>query len=96
MAKGIRIILIIALLTMILPVLSLAGETDLAKTGQTTCYYSDGGVIEDCTGTGQDGEIRAGIQWPAPRFKDNQDGTVTDHLTGLVWLKDASCSGDKT
>ena len=25
-------------------------------------------------------------------FTDNGDGTVTDNLTGLVWLKDASCS----
>lgn len=25
------------------------------------------------------------------RFTDNQDGTITDHLTGLVWLKNAGC-----
>lgn len=28
-----------------------------------------------------------------PRFKDNKDGTVTDTLTELVWLKDADCYG---
>ena len=26
-----------------------------------------------------------------PRFTDNGDGTVTDNLTGLIWLKDANC-----
>ncbi len=30
---------------------------------------------------------------PDPRFTDNRDGTVTDHRTGLVWLRDASCAG---
>lgn len=26
-----------------------------------------------------------------PRFRDNGDGTITDTMTGLMWLKDASC-----
>ena len=30
-----------------------------------------------------------GVAWPAQRFADNGDGTVTDHLTGLVWMKNA-------
>ena len=38
-----------------------------------------------------DGLLRAGIEWPAPRFTDNGDGTVTDSLTGLMWLKDGGC-----
>jgi len=28
-----------------------------------------------------------------PRFTDNRNGSVTDELTGLVWLKDAGCLG---
>ena len=36
-----------------------------------------------------------GIAWPAPRFTDNEDGTVTDNLTGLIWLKDATCLGEE-
>ena len=35
----------------------------------------------------------AGVQWPDPRFTDNSDGTVTDNLTGLIWLKNADCFG---
>ena len=30
------------------------------------------------------------------RFKDNGDGTVTDNLTGLIWLKNANCFGERT
>jgi len=71
------------------------------RTGQTLCYnsldtsddpdltYAD--TIIDCADTGQDGEIQAGVHWPTPRFNDNPDGTVTDNLTGLMWLKDANC-----
>ena len=29
------------------------------------------------------------------RFTDNGDGTVTDNLTGLIWLKDANCFGTR-
>ncbi len=72
--------------------LSLAETVDLPKTGQTTCY-DDNGYIIPCAGTGQDGDIQAGIAWPEPRFIDNGDGTVTDSLTGLMWLKDAGCLG---
>lgn len=29
--------------------------------------------------------------WPKPRFTDNGDGTVTDHLTGFMWMRDIGC-----
>ena len=29
-------------------------------------------------------------------FTDNGDGTVTDNLTGLIWLKNAACFGPRT
>ena len=50
------------------------------KTGQTTSYA-----------TGDDGGLEEGVAWPDPRFTDKEDGTVTDNLTGLIWLKDANC-----
>lgn len=61
------------------------------KTGMTTCYDSNGNAIS-CTGTGQDGEYQKGITWPNPRYTDNGDGTVTDNLTQLIWLKDMACN----
>ena len=67
------------------------------KTGQTKCYAlneSLGYIVEvSCAGTGQDGELQKGITWPAPRFTDNKNGTVTDNLTRLVWLQNANCLG---
>lgn len=57
------------------------------------CYVT-GGTLTDCVGTGQDAEVQAGISWPTPRFTDHGDGTVTDELTGLMWLKDRECLAD--
>lgn len=74
-----------------LPFLLQAAAIQLPLTGQTACYDSNGVVIA-CAGTGQDGDRRAGAAWPSPRFTDNKDGTVSDHLTGLIWLKDANCT----
>lgn len=53
---------------------------NISKTGQIISYYP-----------GDDGELRKGVLWPSQRFIDNQDGTITDNLTGLMWLKDAGC-----
>ena len=66
------------------------------KTGQTySSVYGD------------DGETRLGTAWPTPRFTANVDqngdgdcddagescdGTVTDNLTGLMWLRNAGCT----
>lgn len=52
------------------------------RTGQTTSYAA-----------GDDGALQLGVAWPNPRFTNNFDGTVTDHLTGLVWLQHANCIG---
>jgi hypothetical protein len=71
------------------------GPAPVAKTGQTLCYDNDG-FQRDCAGTGEDGEYQRGVVWPTPRFTDNENGTVTDNLTGLTWLKDANCFGTRT
>ena len=51
-------------------------------TGQVTTYR-----------TRDDGDAKAGMPWPVPRFIDCGNGTVTDRLTHLVWAKDANMSG---
>ena len=56
----------------------------VAKTGQTTIFA-----------TGDDGDYEMGVANPSPRFTDNGDGTVTDNLTGLIWLQYASCFGSR-
>jgi hypothetical protein len=53
---------------------------NLGATGQKTTYAP-----------GDDGALSKGAAWPEQRFSDNGDGSVTDNLTGLVWLRDAGC-----
>ncbi|MEK6742262.1 MAG: DUF1566 domain-containing protein [Nitrospirota bacterium] len=55
----------------------------IPKTGQTTSYDAN-------TVKADDGALQKGIAWPSPRFTDNGDSTITDNLTGLMWLKDAN------
>jgi hypothetical protein len=69
---------------------SISSPAQVWKTGQTTCYNEKGDGIP-CSNTGQDGDIRAGVEVPNPRFKDNRNGTVADNLTGLQWLRDTNC-----
>jgi hypothetical protein len=59
--------------------LQIANFGSVPVSGQTSSYA-----------TGGDGDLQKGITWPDPRFTDNGDGTVTDNLTGLIWLQDAN------
>jgi len=52
----------------------------LPITGQTTSYAA-----------GDDGALQKGVAASSTRFADNGDGTITDKLTGLIWLKNAGC-----
>ncbi|MCP5015628.1 MAG: DUF1566 domain-containing protein, partial [Ketobacter sp.] len=66
----------------------------VGKTGQTACYDTSStplGSCGDASFPGQDGDHKKGVS-VSPRFTDNSDGTVTDNLTGLIWLKEANCS----
>ena len=59
-----------------------AEQALVPQTGQTTSYAA-----------GDDGDVQEGVPWPNPRFTDNANGTITDNLTGLVWLKNGNCFG---
>jgi len=61
------------------------GPSPVPKTGQTTSYA-----------TGDDGDHERGVALVTPRFSDNGDGTVNDNQTGLIWLKNANCFGQRT
>jgi len=52
---------------------------EIAATGQTTTHA-----------TGDDGDLQSGVAWPSPRFTKHGDGTVSDHLTGLMWVDDGN------
>lgn len=70
---------------------AIAATITLPETGQTGCWNGSNTPI-GCVGTGQDGDKLAGASWPSPRFVDNNNGTVTDNLTGLIWLENANCT----
>ena len=58
-----------------------SSSAGVPRTGQTISY-----------GPRDDGALQKGVAWPNPRFTDNANGTVTDNLTGLIWLKNATCT----
>ncbi len=60
-------------------------EAFVAVTGQTAVYER-----------GDDGDIQAGVRFATARVREAGNGTVTDTLTGLIWLQDASCFGPRT
>ena len=60
-----------------------AGLVTLAATG----YYDEPGQVV----AGDDGSLRIGVGLTYARWIDNGDGTVTDTMTGLRWLKQANC-----
>ncbi len=68
----------------------------LPKTGQSSCYDAIGNAIP-CAGTGQDGDIKAGVSWPNPRFvvgTGTEAACVADKLTGLMWVQAPSTVPD--
>ena len=75
-----------------------SGSALVADTGQQTCYDPTGATTDEipCAMTGQDGELQRGVDWPAPRFTDNGNGTVTDNLTSLIWSQEANCFGARS
>jgi hypothetical protein len=56
------------------------GAIKLPATGQFIVYA-----------TGDDASVLTGKRLTSPRFIDNGNGTVSDSVTGLTWLKQANC-----
>jgi hypothetical protein len=55
-------------------------EKGLSKTGQTTSYVAN-----------DDGDLEFGLHID---YTDNEDGTVTDNVTGLIWQQDGGQYAD--
>lgn len=85
MPKQNSFLLSLLIILFIIPGIAFSGTIQLPQTGQTKCYDTSGKEIA-CAGTGQDGNKRAGVAWPNPRFTVSGD-CVTDNLTGLMWVK---------
>ncbi len=82
MSKSFLFTIVLFVFSLSVPFCSLSAPYVVSRTGamDTTVY-------------GDDGSLRKGVVWPIPRFTDNNDGTILDNLTGLIWLKQADCSG---
>jgi hypothetical protein len=61
-----------------------AANAAVPQTGLTTSFDENNPQRDD-------GALRKGVALPTPRFTDNLDGTIIDHLTGLIWLRNANC-----
>ncbi|CAG1022762.1 hypothetical protein MTYM_01973 [Methylococcales bacterium] len=57
-------------------------QSSVQKTCQTASYVTVNDAISD-----------KGVASSSPRFTDNSNGTVTDNLTGLIWLQNANVAG---
>ncbi|UCG05053.1 MAG: DUF1566 domain-containing protein [Desulfobacterales bacterium] len=63
---------------------------DIVNPFKSTCYDWEANVIP-CDFKRQYAELLFDRPIPEPRFIDNKNGTVTDSLTGLIWLKNTKC-----
>lgn len=77
--------LVLAILCLTAPSAAYAGVIRLPATGQILTYAA-----------GDDGALNKGVAVSGPRFTDNGNGTVTDNLTDLIWLKNANCFTSQT
>jgi hypothetical protein len=84
-----HLLLLLALFVWLCDGWAYAGSMRLPVTGQTVCQDTGGNTV-NCSATGQDGELRKGDSWPTPRFSPSGEGAVSDHLTGLIWMRDAN------
>lgn len=64
-------------------------STRVPHTNQTECFDSEGNSVT-CVNSGQDGAYLNNL----PSYTDNNDGTVTDDITDLVWQQTADSNGD--
>ena len=66
----------------------------IVDTGEEIFYNSNGSEISipsrDNVFYGQD----AGYKGYQPNYTDNEDGTVTDNITGLMWQQSPDLNGD--
>jgi len=76
----------LSLFTMVITVVKAQSTYPIIDTGVKT-FYSNTTVINEPTKTepyyGQDATYPSNT----PSYTDNKDGTITDHVTGLVWEK---------
>ena len=71
------------------PITSTSSQYPIVDTNQEKCFDVSGVQIS-CMQTGQDAQYKT----LSPSFSDNNDGTVSDYITKLVWQQTADINGD--
>jgi hypothetical protein len=84
-ARSSFLVFVLMIMIMTMSVECESSPSCIPQTGQEVCFGEEGNV--PCAKTGQDGDTKAGMPWPENRFLDHEDGTITDGLTGLMWIK---------
>jgi hypothetical protein len=70
------------------------GSYPIVGTGQTTYWNLIGNAIDQpAIGDSLYGQ-NASYQGNAPKYRDNNDGTITDLVTGLIWTKTLDLNKD--
>jgi hypothetical protein len=81
------------------------GEILIAEFGEQDCFTDIGDILGEETGmfqmeeetafdSAKEEDVEEGSEPPESRFIDNEDGTITDPETGLLWTKNANLYGD--
>ena len=70
------------------------GTYPIVGTGQTTFWNLIGNVIDQPAVGDSLNEQNAAHQGNAPKYRDNNDGTITDLVTGLIWTKTLDLNED--
>ena len=96
--KMVKIPTYVALAFMLVSIVCCRGHSNddalagIVNPHNSTCYDWRGDVVP-CEFKRQYAELLLNRPIPISRFADNNDGTFTDNLTGLIWLKNANCFG---
>ena len=63
------------------------------KNSKATGLYDNVTILQEQINslTERIGQIETLLETGRPRFTDMGDGTIRDNVSGLIWLKDASC-----
>ena len=93
-----KTIILVALTCMLMNMISCGNNlkndevSGIVNPHSSTCYDWRGSVIP-CEFKQQYAKLLLYKSIQTVRFADNRDGTFTDKLTGLIWLKNANCFG---
>ena len=83
----------LAVMLLLMPIIARAGNLEPSGPPTSGTMHSLEDIYKKLSEIDTNIKILMGKEGVGPRFLDNNNGTVTDLRTGLVWLKNANPSG---